>query len=99
MKNKNYQITLIELDSAMINLAKTNKVLKTLNKDSLNNKHVKVINEDAFTYLAKDDKTYDIIIADFPDPRNVSLAKLYSKEFYNLVYRRLSSDGIFTTQA
>ena len=99
IKNKNYEITLVELDPDMIKLSKTNKVLTKLNENSLNNKHVKVINQDAFTYLVQNKKKYDIIIADFPDPRNISLAKLYSKEFYNMVYRSLSSDGIFTTQA
>jgi len=42
---------------------------------------------------------YNIIIADFPDPRNIELAKLYSTEFYSIVINHLKENGIFTTQA
>jgi spermidine synthase len=42
---------------------------------------------------------YDVIVADLPDPNNVSLARLYSRGFYRLVRRRLAPGGVFVTQA
>ena len=44
-------------------------------------------------------KKYDMIIADFPDPRDVHTSKLYSKEFYIWVHWSLKKNGIFVTQA
>jgi spermidine synthase len=57
-----------------------------LNNDSLNNEKVKIITQDAFKYITDTDNKYDYIIADFPDPRDVALSKLYTKEFYISIY-------------
>jgi spermidine synthase len=40
-----------------------------------------------------------VIISDLPDPNNVSLARLYSREFYKLIASHLSRTGVFLTQA
>jgi spermidine synthase len=58
-----------------------------------------VINGDAFKFLQQNNKKYDIIIADFPDPRNVELSKLYSKEFYAMILKHLKPKAVFTTQS
>lgn len=98
-KKLNYNITLVDLDSEMINLAKNFYLLKKLNKNSLTQPNIKIINQDAFNFLLNDKNKYDIIIADFPDPRNIEISKLYSKEFYWLVLKHLKKIWIFTTQA
>jgi len=94
-----FKITLVDLDPKITNLAKTFPILVKLNKNSLNNPNLKVINQDAFKFLLKTNTKYNVIIADFPDPRNIELAKLYSKEFYLLVKKHLKPWWIFTTQA
>lgn len=96
---KNYKITLVDLDPEMTNLAKTYPLLVKINKWSLNNSNIKIINNDAFKYLLDSKRKYNVIIADFPDPRSVEIAKLYSKEFYEMVQAHLFTWGIFTTQA
>ena len=93
------QITLVDLDPSMTNLAQTHPVLININQNALNNKKVIVINEDGFTFLEDKKNTYDIIVADFPDPRTVDLGRLYSKEFYWLCYKALQKDGLLVTQA
>ncbi|GIV43664.1 MAG: hypothetical protein KatS3mg035_0787 [Bacteroidia bacterium] len=42
---------------------------------------------------------YDVIISDLPDPNDTGLGKLYSKEFFELVKKRLSASGVFCTQS
>jgi len=73
---------LVDLDPKMIEISQTQKDMVKLNENSLNNEKVKIINTDAFKYIEKNEKKYDYIIADFPDPRDVYTSKLYSKEFY-----------------
>jgi spermidine synthase len=90
-------IQLIELDPAMIQLAKENTVLTSLNKNAL--KDINISNQDAYNFLIKSPEQYDAIICDFPDPRDISLAKLYSKEIYNLIANHLTNQGIFVTHA
>jgi spermidine synthase len=68
---------------------------------------VRVVHQDAFTYLEDMNRkssqrfrrAWDFIIADLPDPNNESLSKLYSVKFYRLIRGVLSPDGIAVTQA
>ncbi len=44
------EITIVDLDPGVTELARTNNLIVGLNKDSLNNEKVKVINGDAFQF-------------------------------------------------
>ncbi len=92
-------ITLVELDPKIIEIAKNQRDMKALNKNSLNNSKVKIINTDAFKYIVETEEKFDFIIADFPDPRDVHTSKLYSKEFYISLHWALVKDWIFVTQS
>ena len=101
---QDFKITLVDIDEVMTNTAKTNKILLDLNKKSLLNPKVEIVNLDAFRFLSdkKREKKftwYDVIIADFTDPRDVWIAKLYSKEFYLLLKNILKQRWIFVTQS
>lgn len=93
------EITVVDLDSVMTDLGKTHPLLIGINQGSLNQSRVTVRNEDAFRFLREATSTYDVILADLPDPNDEGLAKLYSREFYELIKRHLSADGAFLTQA
>lgn len=60
---------------------------------------VRVRNLDADKFIAAVPDRYDVIVADFPDPRSPDLAKLYSLEFYLQLRHRLRPDGVVLTQA
>lgn len=92
-------ITLVDLDPSVTNLAKTHPILININGGALNDAKVNVINQDGFTFLEEVVETYDIIIADFPDPRTIDLGRLYTKEFYWLCRQALKKDGMMITQA
>ncbi len=91
--------TLVDIDPAMTHLGQTFGPIVTLNGDSLNNPRVAVVNADGYRFLADSSDLYEVIIIDLPDPRNESLARLYSRDFYGLVKRHLARGGIFVTQA
>ncbi|UOQ46156.1 polyamine aminopropyltransferase [Halobacillus salinarum] len=92
-------ITLVDLDPAMTKLAKTNYHLLQMNKGSLLNDKVTVLNKDAFQFLKQSESFYDVILVDLPDPNNESLNKLYTKEFYSLVRNHLDPGGAAMIQA
>ncbi len=99
-----FHITLVDIDEMMTQTAKTNPILLNLNKKSLLHPNVKIINKDAFLFLSDKKREnnfswYDIIIADFTDPRDVWIAKLYSKEFYFMIKNVLKENSIFVTQS
>jgi len=93
------KVTIVDLDKRVTDMSGKSRLITDLNRGSLSNERVEIVNEDAFKYLLESRETFDVIIADLPDPNNVSLAKLYSREFYKLVGRRLSSGGIFNSQS
>ena len=93
------EIILVDLDETIIQLAKENHYLTAINKRSLESPKVTVINADAFSYLSDNQKQFDFIVSDLPDPNNNTLARLYSTQFYNLVRLNLSENGMFVTQA
>ena len=100
LKYKNItNITLVDLDKKLTNLFINEPILSGINNKSLTNKKVTVINKDGFTFLEETQKFYDLIIIDLPDPRNVELARLYSKEFYELCNIKLTPKGGIITQA
>lgn len=92
-------VTLVDLDPKVVEIAKTEKNLLALNEKSLLNPKVKIFTEDAFQFIINTKEKFDFIIADFPDPRDTSIAKLYSKEFYTWVFWALSDSWVFVTQS
>jgi len=92
-------ITLVDLDPAMTRLAKTHQAFLSMNRNALSNDKVKIVIDDAFQFLEKNNTVYNVIIIDLPDPNNVDLNKLYTKEFYFLCHKHLAKNGALITQA
>ncbi len=84
----------VDIDHRLVALAKSHPVLTGLNKHSLYNPRVHTVIGDAFQYLRNlGDETFDAIYMDFPDVKDYNLSKLYSREFYHFVKKRLADDG------
>jgi spermidine synthase len=92
-------ITLVDLDPAMTQVFREHPLLRELNRDSLHSPKVRIVNGDAFPWLEKTEETFDFVVADFPDPNNYSLGKLYTTAFYRLLRRRLSESGRVVVQS
>lgn len=92
-------ITLVDLDPEMTQLFSTHAYLTSLNRHSLTNPRVHVINADAFPWLDGNRDVFDFIVVDFPDPTNYSLGKLYTTAFYRLLAKHLSAHGLAVVQS
>ncbi len=93
------QIVLVDLDNEITELFRQNPLLTQLNKQSLRDPRVTIVNQDAWKYIEQDTGFYDVIIIDLPDPNDISISKLYSRSFYSLLSRRLANEGMMVTQA
>jgi spermidine synthase len=60
---------------------------------------VHVVTIDADLFVREVGETYDVAILDFPDPKNVELAKLYSVNFYRALARRLAPEAVVSVQS
>ena len=73
-----------------------------LNRDSFADQRVELVVGDAFVEvdnLLKQQRHYDAIIVDLPDPSHPNLNKLYSTFFYNRLRLLLAADGAITIQS
>ncbi|TAE83372.1 MAG: polyamine aminopropyltransferase [Alphaproteobacteria bacterium] len=93
------EIIVVDLDEKMVHLGINNPYVTSLNQQSLHSKKVRIVNADAFGFLQENQQLFDLIIADLPDPNNNGLARLYSKQFYQLIKNNLGAGGMMVTQA
>jgi spermidine synthase len=95
------RITLVDLDKAITDLSLRLPALRDLNRGSLADPRVTVINRDAMAWLAEQPRSarWDAVIVDFPDPNNFSLGKLYTTRFYRLLKAHLSEGAAVAVQS
>jgi spermidine synthase len=93
------RIVLVDLDPEMTRLFSSNALLTALNHGSLRSPKVQVVNADAFLWVDSAADRFDFIVADFPDPTNYSLGKLYTTVFFSALGHHLSEGGAFVVQS
>ncbi|GAA4284599.1 polyamine aminopropyltransferase [Brevibacterium daeguense] len=94
------QVTLVDLDPAVVELARTDEHFTEFNDSAFDDPRVEYVPADAFTWLREENsEAYDVVIADLPDPDDVGTSKLYSIEFYGLVDRAMKPDARLVVQA
>ena len=89
----------VELDPAVLDLARNDPRLTALNGRSLDDARVTLVTADAFTWLREPRELFDVVVVDMPDPDDTATAKLYSREFYEMVASVLAPGGRVVVQA
>ena len=92
-------VVLVDLDPRMTELFSRSPLLTRLNGDALASPRLKVVNADALQWLERTTDVFDFVVADFPDPSNHALGKLYSTAFYRLLKRHVAETGLVAVQA
>ena len=93
------RVTLVDLDPVITTLFKEHKELSKLNDHAYRDEKVTVYNQDAWKFIESVEELFDVIILDLPDPNNISLSRLYSQVFYQILKSKLSKSGVIVTQA
>jgi len=83
----------VDLDRALVELAKTDPILTTLNDNALQDPRIETRYGDAFHFVRTSEETFDAIYMDFPYAKDFNLAKLYSREFFHFLKSRLRDGG------
>jgi len=108
-------VTLIDLDAGLVGLfshqhakekdprtSALRERLVLLNEGALDDPRVNIIFEDAFVKvddLLAQNKRFDTIVVDLPDPSHPDLNKLYSDYFYARLHQLLTGDGAISIQS
>ncbi len=90
------EIHMVDLDGELIEIVKKHL---PWGKEGFADPRLKLTIAEGREYLSKQpDGYYDVIIMDATDPAEESLAiQLYTKEFYELAYRKLGDHGVIAT--
>ncbi|MDE0053092.1 MAG: polyamine aminopropyltransferase [Gammaproteobacteria bacterium] len=104
-------VTLIDIDPELVGLfagedpdapAWLSRALVELNENAFADPCVTVIQADAFIEverLAAEGESFDVVVADLPDPGHPDLNRLYSDYFYGRIGQLLSPDGVLAVQS
>lgn len=92
-------VTLVDLDPRVTQIFRDHPELSAMNGSALSDPRVTIVNDDAWKFLERDERIYDVVIIDLPDPKSIALSRLYSRQFYGLLAERLSGQGVLVTQA
>ncbi|HDR7542445.1 polyamine aminopropyltransferase [Bacillus sp. CH_442] len=92
-------VDLVDLDEAMINMARNVPEIVSLNKNAFFDNRVNVHVCDAKEFLSSPSSLYDVIIIDFPDPATELLSTLYTSELFARIATFLTEDGAFVCQS
>ncbi|MFG3057639.1 polyamine aminopropyltransferase [Streptomyces sp. NPDC048231] len=93
------RVDVVDPDPAVVRLARRDPALSALNGHAFGDPRVHVCTADAFRRLRATRRSYDVVIADLPDPRVTASTKLYSQEFYGLARRVLARGGRLVVHA
>ena len=83
----------------MTRLFSGTQMLVDLNKGSLKDPRMHVVNADAFNWVRHATRKYDVIIVDFPDPVDYAVGKLYTDSFYRMLIRLVAPGGMVVVQS
>jgi len=89
---------MLDIDQEVVALSR--RLLPSLSQGAYDDPRSELVIADAWDYLERHRTRFDVIILDVTDPGpEGSSQRLYTREFYQLVKRRLAPGGIVVTQA
>jgi len=92
------RVVMVDIDSEVIDICR--RLLPSLHQGSFEDSRLELHYTDAKEYLKQSQENFDVIILDLPEPLEEGPAlHLHTKEFYELLQERLTSQGILCLQA
>ena len=85
-------VDLVDYSPEIVELGKTR--FADLNRHAFNDKRVGVHINDAWEFLQNNADPYDVILCDFTTPRQEDDARIMTRDWYELVARALSPQGV-----
>jgi spermidine synthase len=89
---------MVDIDAEVVALCRRH--LPEMHQGAFDDPRTEVVHEDARAWLERATERFDLIVSDLVEPLEEGPAcRLYSREFYRLVFDRLTPGGVFTMQA
>lgn len=96
LKHPVKELDYLELDPELIKITK--KYLQSEDLEALRDNRLTMFNTDGRYFIKKlEDKKYDLILSNTPDPSTALLNRFYTYEFFKEINDVLKNDGVFVT--
>jgi len=90
--------TMVDIDSEVVELSK--RYLREMCNGVFEEPRLELMFTDGRKFVEESDRIFDVIVIDVTDPLSGGPSYLlYTKEFYEKLYKRLSDNGLIVTQA
>lgn len=89
-------VDVVEINPIVVESSKT---FNDYTDNVLQNPKTTLFVNDGYYHLLKGKNKYDLIIVDIENPAIIESSKLYTKEFYEIIQKSLSKDGVFALWA
>lgn len=99
LKHPVERVVMVDIDEELVTLCK--KYLPEMHQGSFDDPRVELVFQDGRKYVeSAPDAFFDVVILDLTDPSEGGPAVyLYTKEFYQEIFRILNKEGVMVTQA
>jgi len=92
------KLVMVDLDREVVEICR--ELLPSWHRSSFEDRRVELLYMDARQYLENTDQLFDVIISDVPEPVEAGPAlKLFTKQYFELIDKRLAAGGAFSLQA
>ena len=92
------KVVMVDIDEQVIELCK--RYLPSFHEGAFNDPRLDLHYADALRFLEESEEEFDLAIIDVPDPLEGGPAyMLFTQEFYHLIRKSLTSDGMIVAQA
>lgn len=89
------QITMVDIDKEWVEFAMTNPFMKQKNRGALSDPRLEIHYMDAFEWVLRTKKRYDMIVVDFPsEPSSLAKIRTTSVQFFRDLARILNGNGV-----
>ena len=91
-------VVMLDIDEQVVKACQ--KFLPSHHKGSFDDPRMNLIIGDAAQYLEQSNESFDVVIVDVPDPiENGPAHRIFTREFYKIVKKRLNTDGLIVVQS
>jgi spermidine synthase len=88
------EVVVVEPDAILLNVAKSQPIMRFENGNAFDDKRVKVVVDDPVHWLKSHNDTFDAILIDGMEPITPERSKIFTSYFYGLVRDHLKEAGV-----
>jgi spermidine synthase len=93
-----HEAVMVDIDAEVVETCR--RLLPEWSQGAFDDSRTRLVIQEARGYLEADPEPFDVIIVDITDPLEGGPSyRLFTKEFYELVWSRLSDDGLLAVQS